>query len=232
MGDLFVVESASAPQLVVFPLPVIGDFVVRVVKHPPSVHFVLLPLSNILAALVIVKDTLSMTHVVEFGAFVPASDVGLRHVLQLAPSLLGLLGLLELDGAAAGWSAPLLFGLVEVEGHGVAVEVAGVVDHRVALVVVCGVVRYAAILDVGYSALLLSLLLLLLLLLLLDLLFGFGLVLLKTHILHLHDIFVFPLSPLFLRVRTPLIHLNFALASRLLGLNAASRLGLILAGVA
>jgi len=78
---LFIIESSYTPKLVFFPFPIIGYLVVWVVENALAIHFVLFPLSDILAAFVIVKHSFAMSHIVKFGSLVSASDVGLSHIL-------------------------------------------------------------------------------------------------------------------------------------------------------
>ena len=115
--DFFVIEGAAAPELVIFPFAIVGDFVIGVIEYPSSVHFVFFPLTNILAAFVVIENAFAVTHAVVLGALVPASDVGFGHVLQLAFGLF----LLEV---APGLVASFFLGLIQVEGHGVAGVVA------------------------------------------------------------------------------------------------------------
>lgn len=81
MDDFLVVESASALKLVVFPVSVIGDLIIRVVEHSLSAHFVLSPLTDVLSSFVVVEYSLAVAHVVEFSALVSTSQVSLSHVL-------------------------------------------------------------------------------------------------------------------------------------------------------
>lgn len=86
--DLFVVKDTLSPQLVLLPVSLVGDAVVGVVESSLAVHFVFFPLSNILAAFVVIEHSLSMADVIEFGTFVPSSDVGFIDIFQLLFGLL------------------------------------------------------------------------------------------------------------------------------------------------
>lgn len=69
--------------MIVFPVSIIGDLVVGIVKNSLSAHFVFLPFTYVLSSLIIVEYSLSVTHVIEFSAFISSSEVGFGHVFKL-----------------------------------------------------------------------------------------------------------------------------------------------------
>ena len=86
-ADFFVVERSSALKLILFPVSLVGLRVVGIVQSAFSVHLVFLPFSDVLSSLVVVKYTVSMSHIIEFGAFVLPFKVCLRDVLVLLARL-------------------------------------------------------------------------------------------------------------------------------------------------
>ena len=132
MDDLLIVKGASAFKLVVLPVTIIGYFIVGVVKNSLSAHFVLPPLTYVLSALVVVKHSSAVAHVVELCALVPTSQVGLCDVLEvalLADSALlagGVPGSFEVSGLHFGLDGST--GLVGVVDHGIGSL--GVVEDR------------------------------------------------------------------------------------------------------
>jgi hypothetical protein len=67
---LVVVNYASAIELVIFPFSFVGYGAVGVVENSYSVHFVVFPLSVIVASLFVVKLASTVSHAIEFATFV------------------------------------------------------------------------------------------------------------------------------------------------------------------
>src|SRR5690606_16556711 len=82
-GYIFVVEGAIPRKLIVFPFPFVGDLLVRIVENAFAMHFVLLPIPNILATFAVVESASAMSLPIELGALVVPPVVLLAHMHQL-----------------------------------------------------------------------------------------------------------------------------------------------------
>ena len=70
---LVVIYDAFAVELVLLPLSLIGNGAVGVEKHAKSVHFVVLPISVVVAAFFVVEFAFAVPHAIQLPPLIPGS---------------------------------------------------------------------------------------------------------------------------------------------------------------
>ncbi len=172
-----IVKGSFSLELVCLPLAVICDAVIRVVEYTSPIHFILLPLADVLAAFIVVECSFSMSHVIELGSLILAFEVGFRNILKflawLIVSVLNIISVILLANIA--FSVVFITRIWKRQSIRVVWTAGdGVVNHSIGIRG-CWVK--------GGSDLLLHYLF--------DILFGFdGFILFEAHIFHLHNILI------------------------------------------
>jgi hypothetical protein len=173
--NFLVIEDALPPKLILLPLSIISYRIVRIIKYSFTMHFVLIPLSNILTSLTIVEHSFAVTHIVLFSALVTTSYVCFGHILKLFLGFL-IINLLFLI------SNLIIYGM-SIQGECVwAIWAVGIIDNGID-VGIRNIVAFWLLFYLFYLPNLYSFF---------GLLFSgfYNFILFKTHLIVLHDVLV------------------------------------------
>ena len=79
-GDFFIVQNTIPRKLIILPLPLICNLLTRIIQRTFSMHFILFPISNILASLTIEKSAKPMSFSIKFSSFIMTSCIFLTNL--------------------------------------------------------------------------------------------------------------------------------------------------------